>query len=116
MKKIVSLLLVLTIGFSLSMSYSDVIAEEIETNVTVKIIHDDSVDSESSKDKEGTKESENQEDIKKNKESKVSENLPKTNEFINPFMTFAGMLIFVIGVIGININNKRNGANKNEKN
>ncbi|MBC1952689.1 hypothetical protein HCJ26_04795 [Listeria welshimeri] len=115
-KEIVNLLLVLTIGFSLSISYSDVIAETIETDVTVKIIRDDAIESESSKDREGAKGSENQEDIKKKKESKVSEKLPKTSDFINPFITFAGMLFFVIGIIGININNKRNGANNNEKN
>ncbi|EGO6697934.1 LPXTG cell wall anchor domain-containing protein [Enterococcus faecalis] len=112
-KNIMNLLLVISLNISLSFASLSVFAEETESKVTVKIIHDDTIESEKSK--ESTNDSSN----KENKESSTKLNeknrLPQTNEHINSYASIIGILIFSIGIVGIYINNKRNGANNNEK-
>ncbi|MET1943965.1 LPXTG cell wall anchor domain-containing protein [Enterococcus faecalis] len=108
----------LTVGFCFSMLFisSSVSAEEIESNVTVRIIREGTIESESSKEKDDKGNVEKQKDTDDPKESKEKNKLPQTNEFINPSISISGTLILLIGILGIYINNKRNGANKNEKN
>ncbi|MET1943961.1 LPXTG cell wall anchor domain-containing protein [Enterococcus faecalis] len=108
----------LTVGFCISMFIvnSSVFAEEIETNVTVRIIRNDTIESESSEEKDGNGNLEKQKDKENSKETKEKSRLPKTNEFINSAISIIGTLILLIGILGIYINNKRNGENKNEKN
>lgn len=115
-KTIISLLLIL--GFSISLSFISisVFAEEIETNATVRIIRDGTTESESSKEKDDNSNSEKQKNTDEPKESKEKSELPQTNEFINPAISISGTLILLMSIVGIYINNKRNGANKNEKN
>ncbi|EMC0702295.1 LPXTG cell wall anchor domain-containing protein [Enterococcus faecalis] len=116
-KKIfMSLLLTLSFCFSMFLICLPGFAEEIESNVTVRIIRDDTTESESSKEKDDNSNLEKQKDAEKYKESKSKNRLPQTNEFINSSISIIGTLILLIGILGIYINNKRNGANRNEKN
>lgn len=112
-KTLISVLLTLGFCFSMFVISSSVFAEEIETNVTVRIIRDDTIESESSKEKDNNGNLEKQKDTEKSKEKS---RLPKANELINPSISIIGTLILLIGILGIYINNKRNGENKNEKN
>ncbi|HHD1571918.1 TPA: LPXTG cell wall anchor domain-containing protein [Enterococcus faecalis] len=115
-KTLISVLLTLGFCFSMFVTSLSVSAEEIESNVTVKIIRDGTIESESSKEKDDNGNLEKQKDTEKYRESKEKSRLPKTNELINPSISIIGTLILLIGILGIYINNKRNGENKNEKN
>lgn len=115
MKKIIiSLLLFLVLSISLSFIGVSAFAEEIESKVTVRIIHDDTLEPENSK------ESTNDSSKKKYKELNTKLNkknrLPQTNEHIDSSISILGLLVLLLGVVGIYINNKRNGEIKNEKN
>ncbi|HGW2895122.1 TPA: LPXTG cell wall anchor domain-containing protein [Enterococcus faecalis] len=118
MMKKIFISVLLTLGFCLSMFIisSSVSAEEIESNVTVRIIRDGTIESESSNEKDDNVNLEKQKDTEKSKESKEKSRLPKTNELINSSISIIGILILLVGILGIYINNKRNGENKNEKN
>lgn len=115
MMKKTLIIVLLTVGFCFSMFVTSlsVSAEEIESNVTVRIIRDDTIESESSKEKDHNGNLEKQKDTEKPKEKS---RLPKTNVLINPSISIIGILILLIGILGIYIDNKRNGENKNEKN
>lgn len=112
-KTIMSLLLFLTVNISLSFISLSVFAEEIESKVTVRIIYDDTLEPEKSK------ESANDLSKQKYKESNTKWNkknrLPQTNEHINSSISIIGLLVLLLGVVGIDINNKRNGEDKNEE-
>lgn len=112
-KTVMSMLLFLTISVSLFFSSISVFAEEIESKVTVRIINDGTLEPERSK------ESINDSSKQKYKESKTKLNkknrLPQTNERINLSISIIGLLVLLLGVVGIYINNKRNGEDKNEK-
>lgn len=112
-KTVMSMLLFLTISVSLSFSNISVFAEEIESKVTVRIINDGTLEPERSK------KSTNDSSKQKYKESKTKLNkknrLPQTNERINLSISIIGLLVLLLGVVGIYINNKRNGEDKNEK-
>lgn len=115
MKKIIiSLLLLLGLSISLSFISESALAEEIESKVTVRIIHDDTLEP------ENLKESTNGSIEKKYKESNTKLNkkngLPQTNERINSSISILGLPVLLLGIGGIYINNKRNGEIKNEKN
>ncbi|MGC2990830.1 LPXTG cell wall anchor domain-containing protein [Enterococcus faecalis] len=112
-KTLISVLLTVGFCFSMFATSLSVSAEEIESNVTVRIIRDDTIESESSKEKDHNDNLEKQKDTEKLKEKS---RLPKTNELINTSMLIIGILILLIGMLGIYIDNKRNGENKNEKN
>lgn len=113
-KSIVKLLLVLVTSFSFS--YSNVVAKECESNVTVRILHDDITEFESTNGKDNSKSSDIQKEIIENKELKKNGKLPKTNELINWSISLIGMLVLAIGLSGIYINYNKNGGNINEKN
>lgn len=115
-KTLINVLLVLSFCISMFVVSLSVFAEEIETNVTVRIIRDGTIESESSKEKDDNSNLEKQKDTEKPKESKGKKRLPKANELINSSISIIGTLILLIGIFGIYINNKRNGENKNEKN
>jgi len=115
-KTLISVLLTLAFCFSMFVTSFSVSAEEIESNVTVKIIRDGTIESESSNEKDDNGNLEKQKETEKSKESKEKSRLPKTNELINSSISIIGILILLIGILGIYINNKRNGENKNEKN
>lgn len=112
-KLLLSLLLFLTVSISLSFINVSVFAENIESKVTVRIIHDDALEP------ENPKESTNDSSKQKYKESNTTLNkknrLPQTNERINLSISIIGLLVLLLGVVGIYINNKRNGEDKNEK-
>jgi len=99
-------LLVLNFNIILFTMGTPVLSEQVESNVTVKIVNDIAEIPESS----------NKDDPEKNKESKNKHKLPKTNEVINPYLLPLGVFYLVMGVVGVYINNKKNGENKNEKN
>lgn len=115
-KTLISVLLIVGFCFSMFVTSLSVSAEEIESNVTVRIIRDGTIESESSNEKDDNVNLEKQKDTEKSKESKEKSRLPKTNELINSSISIIGILILLVGILGIYINNKRNGANKNEKN
>ncbi|MGN5996930.1 LPXTG cell wall anchor domain-containing protein [Enterococcus faecalis] len=115
-KTLISVLLTLSFCISMFGVSLSGFAEEIETNVTVRIIRDGTIESESSKEKDDNGNIEKQKDTEKTKESKEKGRLPQTNELINSSISIIGILILLVGILGIYINNKRNGENKNEKN
>lgn len=115
-KTLISVLLTVVFCFSMFVVSVSGFAEEIETNATVRIIRDGTTESESSKEKDDNSNSEKQKNTDEPKESKEKSELPQTNEFINPAISISGTLILLMSIVGIYINNKRNGANKNEKN
>lgn len=98
-KTIMCLLLFLTFGISLSFISVSAFAEDIESKATVRIIQDDTIEPEKS-------------NTKLNKKNR----LPQTNEHIDSSISILGLLVLLLGVVGIYINNKRNGEIKNEKN
>lgn len=115
MKKIIiSLLLLLGLSILLSFISISAFAEEIESKVTVRIIHDDTLESENSK--ESTTESSKKKYKESNTKLNKKNRLPQTNERINSSISILGLLVLLLGVVGIYINNKRNGEIKNEKN
>lgn len=97
-----SLFVILGLSISLSFINLSVFSEEIESNVTVKIIHEGTLESEK------TKESTNDLNKQKNK-------LPKTNEVNDSSLSLLGLLVILMGGVGIYIINKKNEENKNEK-
>lgn len=114
-KAIMSLLLFIAFSISLSFTSVSVFAEEIESKVTVRIIRDNTIETVSSKEKEGKSNSEKQMDAEEYKESKGRNRLPETNERIDSSISIIGLLVLLVGIVGIYINNKRNGEYKNEK-
>ncbi|MGC2990378.1 LPXTG cell wall anchor domain-containing protein [Enterococcus faecalis] len=115
-KTLINVLLIVGFCFSMFVTSLSVSAEEIESNVTVRIIRDGTIESESSNEKDDNVNLEKQKDTEKSKESKEKSRLPKTNELINSSISIIGILILLVGILGVYINNKRNGANRNEKN
>ncbi|HCT3382071.1 TPA: LPXTG cell wall anchor domain-containing protein [Enterococcus faecalis] len=112
-KLLLSLLLFLTVSIPLCFINVSVFAEETESKVTVRIIHGDTLEPEK------LKEISNNSSKQKSKESNTKFNkknrLPQTNEHINSSISITGLLVLLLGVVGIYINNKRNGEDKNEK-
>lgn len=113
-KLLLSLLLFLTVSISLCFVRVSVFAEEIESKVTVRIIYD--VPLEPEKSKESTNDSSKQKYKESNKKLNKKNRLPQTNEHIDSSISILGLLVLLLGVVGIYINNKRNGEIKNEKN
>lgn len=114
-KLLLSLLLFIAFSFSLSFTSVFVFAEEIQSKVTVRIISDNTIETGSSKENDEKNNSENQKKADKHKDLKGKNSLPETNERINSSISIIGLLVLLMGVVGIYINNKRNGEDKNEK-
>ncbi|EOJ55633.1 LPXTG cell wall anchor domain-containing protein [Enterococcus faecalis] len=112
-KIIMSLLLFLTISISLSFICVSVFADEIESKVTVRIIHGDPLEPE--KQKESTDDSSKQKYKESNTKLNKKNRLPQTNEHINSSILIIGVLVLLLGIVGIYIYNKRNGEDKIEK-
>ncbi|NSN12359.1 LPXTG cell wall anchor domain-containing protein [Enterococcus faecalis] len=112
-KLLLSLLLFLTVSIPLCFINVSVFAEEIQSKVTVRIIHDDPLEPE--KPKESTNDSSKQKYKESNTKLNKKNRLPQTNERINLSISIIGLLVLLLGVVGIYINNKRNGEDKNEK-
>lgn len=102
----INLALVLSFSILLFTIDSPVFSEQVESRVAVRIVNDTTEVPENS----------NKDDPDKNKEEKEKINLPKTNEVTKPSISLAGTLFLVIGIVGVYINNKKNGENNNEKN
>ncbi|MBO0441287.1 LPXTG cell wall anchor domain-containing protein [Candidatus Enterococcus ikei] len=115
-KSFINLFLVLGITVSLCSSYLYVFADEIETNVTVRILRDDTTQSEISKEQNSNKESEKQKISEETVQSRFNKKFPKTNELITPLISIIGILLILLCLSGIYINKKRNGENNNKKN
>ncbi|EGO8372598.1 TPA: LPXTG cell wall anchor domain-containing protein [Enterococcus faecalis] len=112
-KLLLSLLLFLTVSISLCFINVSVFAEEIQSKVTVRIIHDDPLEPE--KPKESTNDSSKQKYKESNTKWNKKNRLPQTNERTNLSISIIGLLVLLLGVIGIYINSIRNGEDKNEK-
>ncbi len=112
-KLLLSLLLFLTVSISLCFINVSVFAEEVQSKVTVRIIHDDPLEPE--KPKESTNDSSKQKYKESNMKLNKKNRLPQTNERINLSISIIGLLVLLLGVVGMYINNKRNGEDKNEK-
>ena len=105
---IMLLLLSLTIGLSNSIAVN---ADEKESKVTVTIVQDSSIESSTSETEQEAQISDTQW-----KDEENHNKLPQTNEGINPFYSIVGLMIFIIAIVGILYNKKRNGEQYNEKN
>lgn len=112
-KLLLSLLLFIAFSFSVSFNSVFVFAEEIQSKVTVRIIHDNPLEPE--KPKESTNDSSKQKYKESNTKLNKKNRLPQTNERINSSISIIGLLVLLVGVVGIYINNRRNGEDKNEK-
>lgn len=109
-KAIMRSLFFLTFSISLSFISVSAFSEEIESEVTVRIIHGDTLEPEKSKEStnESSKQNHKETHMKLNKINK----LPQLNERVNSSISIIGLLATLLGVVGIYINNKRNGENK----
>ncbi|WP_429969549.1 LPXTG cell wall anchor domain-containing protein [Enterococcus sp. AZ179] len=106
--RIVLLVLSIILGIS---TFTAVNADEKESKVTVTIIQDSSIESSTSDTEQETQTSNTQLKDKENHNK-----LPQTNEGINPFYSIVGIILFIIAIVGILYNKKRNGEQYNEKN
>lgn len=112
MKKTRALLKLLVIGITIGLnSFVTVNADEKESKVTVTIIQDSSIDSSTSETKQESQTNETHSEKKD-----TQQNLPQTNDRNNLYYSTIGLIIFLIGLVGIIYNNKRNGEQYNEKN
>lgn len=113
-KKLISVFVILSFCFSVFVVSLSVSAEEIESKVTVRIVHDDTLEPEKSKESanDSSKQKYKESNIKLNKKSR----LLQTNECTNSSISILGLLVLLLGIVGIYIINKRNGEDKNEKN
>ncbi|WP_317946582.1 LPXTG cell wall anchor domain-containing protein [Carnobacterium maltaromaticum] len=112
-KNPISVLLTLSFCLSMFVVNLSVFAEEIESKATVRIIYDNTLEPEKSK--ESTNDSSKQKYKESNTKLNKKNRLPQTNEHINSYISIIGLLVLLLGVVGIYINNKRNGEDKNEK-
>lgn len=112
MKKTRVLLKLLVIGITIGLnSFVIANADEKESKVTITIIQDSSIDSSTS----GTKE-ESQTSETHSEKKDTQQNLPQTNDGNNLYYSVLGVIIFLIAIVGIIYNKKRNGEQYNEKN
>ncbi|MBW9321985.1 LPXTG cell wall anchor domain-containing protein [Enterococcus casseliflavus] len=112
MKKVRVLLMLLAIGITIGLnSFVTAKADEKESKVTVTIIQDSSIDSSTS---ETEQESQTSETYSKKKDTQ--QKLPQTDDRNNLYYSIIGLLIFLIALVGIIYNKKRNGEQYNEKN
>lgn len=108
---LITIIFLVTIFFSNSMLIAD--ADEKESKVTVTIIQDSSIDSTiSTSENEPEKKTSDTHPEKKEKQTK----LPQTNDGNNLYYSVLGLIIFLIAIVGIIYNKKRNGEQYNEKN
>lgn len=106
MKKFfINLALVLSFSILLFTINSPVFSEQLESKATIRIVNDTAEVPENS----------NKDDPEKNKEEDKN-NLPKTNEVIKPSISLVGVILLFIGILGVYINNRKNGEQNNEKN
>lgn len=112
MKKTRVILMLLAIGITIGLnSFVTANADEKESKVTVTIIQDSSNDSSTS---EIEQESQTIETHSEKKDTQ--QKLPQTDDRNNLYYSIIGLLIFLIALVGIIYNKKRNGEQFNEKN
>lgn len=112
MKNTRVILILLVIGITIGLnSFVIANADGKESKVTVTIIQDSSIDSSTSETKQESQTSETHSEKKD-----TQQKLPQTNDRNNLYYSIIGLLIFLIGLVGIIYNKKRNGEQYNEKN
>ncbi|MBE9897203.1 LPXTG cell wall anchor domain-containing protein [Enterococcus casseliflavus] len=86
-------------------------ADEKASKVTITIYDGITVDSSTSESKQDEETSETHSEKKE-----IQQNLPQTNDGNNLYYSVLGVIIFLIAIVRILYNKKRNGEKYNEKN